>query len=108
MKTQYESIEDWREEGRRLFGNNMAKWRFKCPNCGIIYEAHELLDAGAKQENCSPPEECVGRYDKGRGCNWAAYGFLDICKVHVSNGEWNLPVFEFAPLKDSSKVLEAK
>ena len=37
---------------------------------------------------------CIGRYDKNKGCDWAAYGLLDICTVHV-DGQ---PVFDFAPL----------
>lgn len=27
-------VKDWLNEGRRLFGNDVRKWRFVCPMCG--------------------------------------------------------------------------
>lgn len=35
------------------------------------------MSAGAKDPNCAYME-CIGRYQKDIGCNFAAYGFLGI------------------------------
>ena len=90
----YGSIQEWRAEGTRLFGEYPEDWRFKCPRCGNIATGQEFKNAGA--EPGAMAEECIGRYVKGKGCDWAAYGLLDICRVHVSSGDKLIPVFEFA------------
>lgn len=81
---------EWLDEGERLFGASYANWKFKCPRCGNVASGQEFKDL-----NLDPNQmyrECIGRHVKGKGCDWAAYGLLDICKVHV-DGQ---PVFEFA------------
>ena len=82
--------EEWRNEGKRLFGDNFENWRFKCPKCGNVASGLDFKNAGAELNDiyCN----CIGRYDHSKGCNWAAYGLFDICKVHVDGN----PVFEFA------------
>lgn len=82
--------EEWVAEGERLFGTDYTKYRFKCPNCGNIATGQEFKDAGLDPNDMYC--ECIGRHIPGKGCNWAAYGLFDICKVHV-DGQ---PVFEFA------------
>ena len=81
---------EWLAEGKRLFGNHFEDYRFKCPRCGNIASGQEFKDVGAKPDNMYC--ECIGRYVKGKGCDWAAYGLFDICTVHVDGK----PVFEFA------------
>ena len=95
-KTEY-TVDEWKEEGKRLFGGtDYTKYRFKCPHCGNIASGQEFKDAGADPNAIYC--ECIGRYIKGKGCDWAAYGFLDICKVYV-DGQ---PVFEFAPEEEKA------
>lgn len=82
--------EEWLAEGKKRFGEYYEDYKFRCPRCGNVASGQEFKTAGAK-----PPAmccECIGRYVKGKGCDWAAYGLLDICTVHV-DGQ---PVFEFA------------
>lgn len=80
------TIEDWREEGKTLFGLPAAKWKFKCPMCGKVYSVQEFVDAGGDPNGAY--QECIGRH-KGAGapgspdgnpdgCNWAAYGLFGI------------------------------
>lgn len=82
--------EEWLAEGERLFGEHIEDWKFKCPKCGNIASGQEFKDVGA--ESNSMYCECIGRYLKRKGCDWVAYGFFDICTVHVDG----IPVFEFA------------
>ena len=82
---------EWVAEGKRLFGNDYANWRFKCPKCGNVARGSEFRDVGARPDDMA--KCCIGRFVRDRGCDWAAFGLFDICKVHV-DGQ---PVFEFAP-----------
>ena len=83
--------EEWIAEGKRLFGEAYEDWKFRCPKCGNVAYGEEFkkLGVNANAIYC----ECIGRYIKGKGCDWAAYGLFDICTVHVDGR----PVFEFAP-----------
>ncbi len=82
--------EEWLAEGERLFGKDFTKYKFRCPKCGNVASGQEFKDAGAKPNDiyCN----CIGRFVKGKGCDWAAYGLFDICKCDVDG----LPVFEYA------------
>ncbi len=86
--------DEWLAEGKRLFGEDILAWRFRCPNCGNVASIQDFKDAGAKQAD-DAAKNCIGRFVGGKGCDWAAYGLFDICKVHVDG----IPVFEFAPLE---------
>lgn len=90
------TLEEWREEGKKRFGDDIENWKFKCPSCGNIASCKDFEEAGAEPDDAY--QCCIGRFnDKKTGCDWAAYGFFDICKVHViaENGK-HVPVFEFA------------
>ena len=81
------SVKEWQEEGKRLFGADIMKWRFRCPMCGHVASVQDFKDAGADSPNAAF-QECIGRYTgqgspdsvKGNpnGCNWAAYGLFGI------------------------------
>lgn len=85
---------EWLAEGTKLFGTDYTNYRFKCPRCGNVATGQEFKDAG-KDVNAMYCE-CIGRHVKDKGCDWAAYGLFDICKVHVDG----IPVFEFAPMPE--------
>lgn len=84
------TLEEWKAEGEKLFGKDLRNWKFKCPSCGNIAAGKEFCDIG--EDPNAMYCECIGRHVKGKGCDWAAYGLFDICKVHVDGK----PVFEFA------------
>jgi hypothetical protein len=86
---------EWLSEGERLFGKNFEDYKFVCPRCKRINTGREFKDAGAEPNAMYC--ECIGRYDKTKGCDWAAYGLFDICTVHVDGH----PVFEFADGENS-------
>ncbi|MDR1960520.1 MAG: hypothetical protein LBQ54_16030 [Planctomycetaceae bacterium] len=65
----YESIEEWRERARTLFGDNPRKWRHCCPVCGNVASVQDFLDAGVSVENvsCYAFCCCIGRLVKTEG-----------------------------------------
>ena len=88
---EYKTINEWRDAAVSLFGNNPSKWKFKCPACGNIAAISEFDEFDAEPDAAT--QECIGRYRKDKGCNWAAYGLFDNCTTHVEG----IPVFDFAP-----------
>ena len=68
---------EWQKAAEKLYGSDVKQWRFKCPICGHTASVQEIMSAGAKDPNCAYME-CIGRYQKDIGCNFAAYGFLGI------------------------------
>lgn len=98
----YDSPDAWRAMVEKLVGKPMTKevWLkqgFRCPQCGNVATVQEFLNAGTTAAD-GPAQNCIGRLVKGKGCDWAAYGLIDICKVHVQvePGKWR-PYFEFVP-----------
>lgn len=71
--------EEWLKEGKKRFGEDFMKWRFRCPMCGHIASVKEFIEAGADDPNCAY-QECIGRYKDApvtgdtRQCFWTAYG----------------------------------
>ena len=104
----YESVDAWKEEGKRRFGEDIKKWRFKCPMCGHVAAVQDFIDAGAKDPGNSAYEECIGRYtgagtpteeNRGKGCNWAAYGLFGIPKggaIVLTGEDTGAHIFEYA------------
>lgn len=94
MSSRTMTLDEWRAEGRRRFGSDASNWKFVCPSCGRVNTGAEFKAAGASPEDMY--QECIGRWEKTIGCNWAAYGFFDICTLHVDIDGSLVPVFEFA------------
>lgn len=92
----------WEAKGLELFGPDMEKWRFVCPNCGKersaesvrsdLAESLPVLRAG----QYAVEQECIGRHLPAEGCNWAAYGlFRGPVIVDLGEGK-SAAVFDFA------------
>lgn len=92
----YESREDWLARGRKLFGEDMYKWRFKCPACGRTQSAEDFRRFKGKGATPSDAyQDCLGRWDHSLGCDWAAYGLLrgpDFVRV---GEDQETPIFPF-------------
>lgn len=58
-------------ECRRRFGDDPLTWAFECPQCGDVATARDY-PPGMSQLG----QACVGRWTKGRGCNWTAFGLI--------------------------------
>ena len=60
---------------------------FICPRCKTKQSAQDLIDAGAGK-NFDEVEKylafsCVGRWDKGKGCDWTLGGLFQIGELTV-------------------------
>jgi len=102
------SYDAWLAEGRKRFGKDGTKWKFKCPSCGVETTVQEWRDAGAPEGQIA--FSCVGRSKGASGatksglgapgpCNYAGGGLFRLNPVTVTDfGEEGAThqVFEFA------------
>lgn len=103
------TYEDWMAKGKELFGDDMLQWKFVCPGCGQVQTAEDFRpykDKGASPE--SARIECIGRYTNGKSwafrnhkdrtqpCDYAGYGFFNICPVVVATEGGEIYSFAFA------------
>lgn len=99
-------LANWQAEmGRR----GKMDCKFVCPSCGNTASPNDFKAAGADHQRA--PVECIGRvkpkvmaggeFEAGSngGCDWAAFGLIDICIVHIDLGDKQVPVFAFAESK---------
>ncbi len=100
-----QTLQEWQEEGKKLFGEDFKQWKFKCPTCGHVQNIQDFLDVGADGNNAY--QECIGRYTgKGSpvkgdssGCNWAAYGLFGTLgngRIVITSEGKKVEVFNFA------------
>lgn len=112
------TYEEWKAEGKRLFGDNIWDWLYVCPICGHVQGAHEFAErTNVKKEDFRKyiGFSCIGRYlkdkikkpknqddhafpvkMKGGGCNWTLGGLFQLHKVVVINSKGEpTPMFEF-------------
>lgn len=103
-----QTLEEWTEEGKRLFGD-YVNWKFVCPACGRISTGQEFKDLG-----CDPNEMyqcCIGRHngnmrpskkaEDGNGCDWCAFGLLRTLgkgRIVIAPDGKEIEVFDFAPV----------
>lgn len=99
----YMSQENWLNLGKKIYGENLLNYKFKCPSCGRIASGEEYKNAGAKPKDMC--QCCISRFLKDSDCRWAAFGLFDICKIRVitPKGE-EIPVFEYAGLSEEDYI----
>lgn len=96
----YESQGEWAIQGEWLFGPDPFKWRFRCPSCGNVQTPEDFLrfkPMGATPDTAY--QDCIGRWDRMRGCDWAAYGLFRGPDFVARAGGGEVAVFPFAPLE---------
>lgn len=91
------TLAQWREKAEPMFGKDIKQWKFQCPVCKQTQSLQEFIDAGVKEPESKFYFSCIGRFVKGRGCDWTLGGLLQIHKTEVVSEEGKpIPVFEFA------------
>lgn len=98
------SEKEWLAEGKRLFGENRADWRFECPSCSTTQSARDFMEKAIDKEKMKETIgngvvgfSCIGRFVKDMGCDWTLGGFLQIHEAEVLTEEGRtVPVMEFA------------
>ncbi len=93
--------DDWISQLKERFGNDPAKWAFKCVNCGNVQTAQDFIDNNVEEHKESVYFNCIGRYVKGKGCDWTLGGLLKMNKVSVMKDALVVPVFEMADLNSN-------
>lgn len=88
-KTKY-TLDEWRAEAVRRFGENRDDWKFVCAGCGHVQSVgdfRKLQPVVTKDISQAAYQECIGRYIGGKiwmdmkagetgPCNYAAYGLF--------------------------------
>lgn len=63
----------------------------------------EFIDAGIENPEQKFYYSCIGRWVKGRGCNWTLGGLFQIHETEVVNEDGKpIPVFEFAAVEEKT------
>lgn len=86
----------WIAELKERFGNDAKKWAFKCPMCGNVQTAQDFINNKVEEPENKVYFSCIGRYVKGKGCDWTLGGLLQIHKMAVMKDAIIFPVFEMA------------
>lgn len=95
MKTM--TLKEWHDLGRKLYGDDMKKWKFKCVRCGHVQTAQDFIDLEL-DPNSYVHFTCIGRFNQKKvGCDWTLGGLFSVHKVEIVDEEGNHhPTFEFA------------
>lgn len=110
------TLDEWQAEGRRLFGDNVNAWRFKCPSCGFVQTRQDFLAYGVPvrdvdrrlgfscigrsiNQTCRGVAVVVGFMEAhvGYGCDYAGGGLFRINPVEVVYQDGIHEVFEWEP-----------
>lgn len=93
---------DWVHEGSRLFGSDKNLWRFSCSKCGNVASPLDFTAVGAPAGKAVV--ECIGRWTKDKGCDWAAYSkaYTDRGRSVVMPDGSRVPTFDFATKRPGS------
>jgi hypothetical protein len=85
------TLEEWRAEAAKRFGDDPMKWKFVCPSCGHVQTPQDYKDAGAP--STAVGFSCVGRWSgnmkkeafsqDGGPCNYAGGGLFRLNPVTV-------------------------
>jgi hypothetical protein len=99
-KIEYATVDEWRAEASRRFGDDPLGWRFVCPVCGYIASVRDWKAVGASDGEVA--YSCIGRnmdkaYDAFNGaglgpCNYAGGGLFKLNPITVDGHQ----VFAFA------------
>lgn len=106
------SLEDWKLEAIRRFGENLKNWTFVCPSCGNIQSMGDFEElVNNKIDDVDPNMayyNCIGRHDtrieivgkmcgKIKPCNYTSGGLVNINPVAVKIPDGRIIyVFDFA------------
>ena len=97
------TLEAWKAELVKRFGEDKSNWKFKCPSCGHVQSFSDFESIG--QDGNLSYINCIGRYIKNTGCDWSINGLFAINTTTVIDQELQLhKVFEIADQIDDSKI----
>jgi hypothetical protein len=72
-----------KEQGR----DRIEDVTFKCPRCGTLQSAQDLIDAGVGKTIDDVEKylafSCIGRFTEMKGCNWTLGGLFKLHELEV-------------------------
>lgn len=79
------TLEEFKSEVVKKFGEDSYKWRFTCPNCQTEQSAEDLVNVGVVGYTVGGAIgfSCIGRFDEAQGCNWTLGGLFQIHELEV-------------------------
>jgi len=63
----YKTRDAWIKRGTELFGDDILKWKFKCPACGLVkspIDFKKFQSKGATPDSAT--KNCIGRFTGGK------------------------------------------
>ncbi|MBL1422663.1 MAG: hypothetical protein COC24_019320 [Alphaproteobacteria bacterium] len=95
MKTQ--NYDEYMAEGKTLFGEDIKKWKFICPSCGLSQSAEDFKahDIDGETIDHQIGFSCIGRSVPDLGCNWTLGGLFSIHTLEVVKDGHTHMRFEF-------------
>lgn len=81
------TLDEFHQEMRSQGTASIEEVTFRCPRCGTLQSANDLIAAGAG-ENLEEVERylafsCVGRWTDEMGCDWTLGGLFQIHEYEV-------------------------
>ena len=95
--------EEWLALGKKLYGKDKTQWKFRCVKCGNVQTIQDFRDIGIDLSGVVY-FSCLGRWEKGIGCDWTLGGSLRIHKRELSYEGETLPVFLYANEPEPAEV----
>jgi hypothetical protein len=95
----YNSIEEWRAEAVKRFGDDPKNWKFVCPACKTEQTIQDFIDMGFTEDQWHGyiGYSCIGRFNnKEKGCDWTLGGLFQIHTVEIKIGNDVAKRFDFA------------
>ena len=91
-------VAEYKAKGVELFGPDPHDWVFTCPACGNRASVSLAKERWPELEGKGwrPWSECVGRYTREAGCDWAAYGLFCGPLKLTDEGKPEVYAFDFA------------
>jgi len=101
------TLQEWKEEGTKLYGEKMGNWLFVCPQCKQIQSLKDFVEKNVPEPTTKFYYSCIGRWVENRGCNWTLGGLFQIHETEVISEDGDkVPVFEFAGLPEPASSIQ--
>lgn len=86
----------WVKKGKKLYGNDFSKWKFKCPFCGRVQTVEEFVEHGGKPDYAY--KKCFSSFEFAQKRKCDGYASKRIGKVYrvIDNDYICRTVFPFA------------
>jgi len=107
------TLEEWRAAISSQGKDRTEDVTFRCPRCGTIQSAQDLIDAGAGSNLDEVWKylafSCVGRWSKSKGCDWTLGGLFQLHELEVITPDGKRhPRFMPEPINSIAKEVGGK